>query len=480
MSSRIRSKKLFPRSKKLEDSGDYKETGKKRSLLGHGSSGKRVYWRHLFLLLCGWLVLINYYERSVVRRAMKNCSWDKWEEWPDQAQPHRVSLFADPQLMDSYSYPGRPRIINYLTSVVLDNYHRRNWKFVQYHLEPDTTFFLGDLFDGGRYWEDDEWFDEYRRFNEIFQKRPGSKTIASIPGNHDIGFGDSIIEKSLQRFKTYFGEPSSAVDFGNHTFVLLDTISLSDKANPEVAAAPKAFLEEFAQRSHSLPRIMLSHVPLYRNPTEQHCGDMRESKNPFPLQQGDQYQTVIDLGISQEVLAIVQPEILFSGDDHDYCHITHTYEVGAASKTAEEITVKSCAMNMGIQRPAIQLMSLYNPDELSSSQQKTYQTEICYLPDPFKAVKMYILALVLSIIWLCYIHLFPRSFNQTVAQKMGQNAKSIDSSLPMPVSAHINPVKGHNSVYQVQEERSFANLFINAGVSLVSVLLIFSYYYRII
>lgn len=474
MSSRNRPKRFSPISKKAEDD-DYKEPVRRKS-------GKRtvrkVYWRHLLLLLSGWLILINYYERSVVRRAMKNCQWDKWEEWPGEAQAHRVSLFADPQIMDRHSYPGRPRIVNYVTRLLLDNYHRRNWKFVQYHLKPDTNFFLGDLFDGGRYWKDEEWFDEYKRFNDIFAKRPSSKTIASIPGNHDIGFGDSVIEESLRRFKTYFGETSSSLDLGNHTFVLVDTISLSDRANPQVSSTPKDFLEQFAQQSHPLPKILLSHVPLHRNPKLQHCGDRRESKKPFPLQQGDQYQTVIDEDISQEVLAKVQPKILFSGDDHDYCHITHNYKVDGLSQTAEEITVKSCAMNMGIQRPAIQLLSLYNPEETSGV--KTYQTEICYLPEPFKAVKMYILAVVLSVIWLCYVHLFPKSFNRRVARNLGQSSKALESSLPMPVSAHVKLEKSQNLPYQVQEERSYANLFINAGVSLVSVLLIFCYYYKII
>lgn len=478
MSSRSRSKKFAARSKKVEDP-DYKELGQKRSLLWNGSSGKRVYWRHLLLLLSGWLILINYYERSVVRRAMKKCSWERWEEWPDQARAHRVSLFADPQLMDRYSYPGRPRVVNYVTGLLLDNYHRRNWKFVQYHLQPDTTFFLGDLFDGGRYWDDEEWFDEYRRFNDIFRKRPGSKTVATIPGNHDIGFGNDVIEGSLRRFKTYFGETNSAMDLGNHTFVLVDTISLSDRADPQISAAPKAFLQEFAERSHSLPRILLSHVPLYRDPNQQQCGDKRESKNPFPLQQGDQYQTVIDPDLSQEVLASVQPQVLFSGDDHDYCHITHTYQIDGMSKTAEEITVKSCAMNMGIKRPAIQLLSLYNPDGIPA-EQKTYQTEICYLPDPYKALKMYILASVLSAIWLCYIHLFPKSFNRHIAQRLGKNPRSVGSPLPMPVSAHINVVRGQKSLYLVHEDRSFANLLLNTGISLISVLLIFTYYYKII
>lgn len=435
-----------------------------------------MYWRHILLLLIGWGVLINYYERTVVRRAMKKCQWDRWEEWPEQAEAHRVGLFADPQIMDAYSYPGRPRFVNYLTSLVVDNYHKRNWKFVHYYLQPDTTFFLGDLFDGGRNWEDDEWIEEYKRFNSIFPKKPYSKTIMSVAGNHDIGFGNDIIEDSLNRFKTYFGETSSYLDVGNHTFVLLDTISLSDKVNPNVAAAPKEFLDRFAREDHPLPRILLSHVPLYRDPQKQQCGEKRESKKLFPLQQGVQYQTVIDGDLSQEVLAKVEPQILFSGDDHDYCHIYHKYESQGISKTAEEVTVKSCAMNMGISRPAIQLLSLRNAED-SPADSKTFQTNICYLPDPFKPLKMYILMLIFSVAWLCYMHFLPHSFNQLVASRLAKPPRANISSLPLPISAHNKSENSITSEYRVKEEISVISLIINAGLSLVLVLLVFTYYY---
>lgn len=148
---------------------------------------------------------------------MKKCQWSTWEDWPEGAESHRVGLFADPQIMDEYSYPGRPQIVNYFTRVIVDHYHRRNWKYVQYYLDPDSNFFLGDLFDGGRNWDDKQWIKEYTRFNQIFPKKPLRRTVMSLPGNHDIGFGDTVVESSLQRFSSYFGETSSSLDAGNHT-----------------------------------------------------------------------------------------------------------------------------------------------------------------------------------------------------------------------------------------------------------------------
>lgn len=501
MSYRSRSKYLNPRENSVDDEKEVNESNQPNTMRRksiHKSSStdnnqsyrvyNSIYWRYIILLLSLWIVVIHYYERTVVKRAMRNCEWSNWEKWPENAESYKVGLFADPQIMDKYSYPGRLSVVNYATRLLLDNYHKRNWKFVQYYLDPDASFFLGDLFDGGRYWEDDYWHAEYERFNRIFPKKPNRKTVMSIPGNHDIGFGDTIIESSLKRFSTYFGETSTSLDLGNHTFVLLDTISLSDKQNMNISDIPKEFLNNFANNEYPYPKVLLTHVPLWRNPEYQKCGNMRESGKPFPLGKGDQYQTVIDEYISQKVLTKIQPSILFSGDDHDYCQVTHSYHANGESKIAEEITVKSCAMNMGINRPAIQLVSLYNPQEKNLQQKqdsniKTYQTNICYLPDPYKPIKMYSITALISILLILYIHVFPKSFNKNVVENMEKifkNRKAY-SQLPLPVTASLNAnywIEASN--YQVFETKSKISLGIHCSILAALVLVVFTYYYSML
>lgn len=136
--------------------------------------------------------------------------------------------------------------------------------------------------------------------------------------------------------------------------VLLDSISLShpDKL---IRKEPDNFLDQLNNRiSSTFPRILLTHVPLFRNPATQTCGPHREKRKPFPLQRGDQYQTVIEYEISRRILNTIKPTLIFAGDDHDYCDITQEYDGGAA----REITVKSAAMTGGIKHPAVQLLSL--------------------------------------------------------------------------------------------------------------------------
>ena len=55
--------------------------------------------------------------------------------------------------------------------------------------------------------------------------------------------------------------------------------------------------------------------------------------------------------LSRDILNQIQPDITFTGDDHDYCDIQH-------ENGYREITVKSISMAMGKKYPAVQLLSI--------------------------------------------------------------------------------------------------------------------------
>ena len=432
-----------------------------------------LYWKLILGSFVFWLLLVNYYEHVFPKRALQRCDWSRWEHWPKAgngpANSHKVALFADPQIMDDFSYPGRPRIVNYFTRLLLDHYHARNWKYVHYYLNPETTIFLGDLFDGGRNWDDDLWMEEYNRFQRIFPKKPTTKTIMSLPGNHDIGFGDTVIQSSLERFSTYFGETSRSLDIGNHTFVLLDTISLSDTVNPNVSSIPREFLDAWGMVDHPYPRILLTHVPLYRNPKVQKCGPERESKDDFPISYGEQYQTAILPSLTDEILRRIEPVYVFSGDDHDYCHIKHNfYGENGLLREADEITVKSCAMNMGIRKPAIQLVSLLN-DPTKTPTGPTIETELCYLPDSFRPLWMYAIALVLNLSVICVYIWNSRKSHKGVSSK----------DLPMPVSVDDGKPKRTLSK-KTKSKRIVMDILFNMTALLQLVFTIFFVYYSLV
>ncbi|KAL8989249.1 MAG: hypothetical protein Q9169_008398, partial [Polycauliona sp. 2 TL-2023] len=270
-------------------------------------------------------------------------------------------LVADPQLVDPHTYPGRPWPLSTITRHHTDYFMRKSFTIVQGSLDPKTVFFLGDLFDGGREWlppgtagsdprwrnyGEDYWVKEYKRFGTIFlnewsrRARAGlhldhQKMLMGLPGNHDLGLGSGIRIPVRKRFNAFFGDGNRVDVIGNHTFVSLDTVSLSAKrqqdpstggqgegSNHEIWGPVDDFLEHLkseksrvldravrmqnnqiendlmfhevlgirdphvAKTVHtasrfngSMPSVLLTHVPLYRS-KDTACGPLRERSPP--------------------------------------------------------------------------------------------------------------------------------------------------------------------------------------------------------
>ena len=353
--------------------------------------------------------------------------------------------------MDPHTYPGRPWPLSTFTVRYTDLYLKRVYSLLQQRLYPDTTIFLGDLFDGGREWSthvasnpdkrwkrygDKFWLKEYKRFGRIFfdpwvdagvtcrgSSTDRRKLLANLPGNHDLGFAAGIHKPVKDRFNAYFGDGNRVDVLGNHTFISLDTVSLSAKeysdSDPEIWRPASDFLENIqglilkalnselslrkgvnpnpafphtvvdaeamAQSSlrepdtkglAQLPTILLTHVPLFRDKGTP-CGPFREhwpptlddngdpltvdERNAIQIVAGYQYQNVLKRELSKEITEkIGNVHYAFSGDDHDYCEVVHR-GYPSAGAGIREITVKSISWAMGVRKPGFVLLSLWNP-----------------------------------------------------------------------------------------------------------------------
>ncbi|KAK4217048.1 calcineurin-like phosphoesterase-domain-containing protein [Rhypophila decipiens] len=419
------------------------------------------------LLVAIWVLVLLWGERWTFHTKVESCRWDKWENWPAGADPHHLVLVADPQLIDHHSYPGRPWFVNDLTFLITDNYLRRSYNQLISQLDPDTIFFLGDLFDGGREWKtahgdfrDAEWaphpkseqkylkkwnkkynefywLKEYARFGDIFMnpwvkasRAPGAehkrrKLVASLPGNHDLGFGADIKIPVRNRFEAYFGEGNRVDVVGNHTFVSVDSVSLSAEASPiaqkhdlrPVYKPTEHFLLDIkrlkrravekelrVQRGEEpelkfnhrienlesanfddkpflgkgapeLPTILLTHVPLYR-PEGTPCGPLREHWPPAkpPAGQTDpvfpDHRNAISVSRGYQYQNVLSEHHSVSLIEkignvvHAFSGDDHDYcEVihAANQKNVPEITVKSISMAMGVPTPGFLMVSMYNP-----------------------------------------------------------------------------------------------------------------------
>ena len=476
----------------------------------------------------------------------------------DEAVPHRLLLVADPQLVDPHTYPGRPWPLSSLTVYYTDLYLRKSFSLLLEDLKPDTTFFLGDLFDGGREWstphgkkrvtysEDKRWrrygrkfwLKEYYRFSRIFidpwihsqpsrrLSRQERKLITSLPGNHDLGFGNGIRLPVRQRFNAYFGDGNRIDIIGNHSVVSLDTVSLSAREQANADAQHPAASDEKAMhtiwqptqdflaeartlkaratkreldcmfgkqendlhlhnvqdivdsRAHAetilnrgdtlqLPTIVLSHVPLYRDQGTP-CGPLREryppsqgarqgsdgkvkdDANAIRVAGGFQYQNVLMPAISDQIVEDVgNVEHVFSGDDHDYCDVLHR---GYTSRSGgvREITVKSMSWAMGVRKPGVLLVSLWNPvddqgvtikNSKTSGQSKagkqangTIQTQLCLLPDQLSIFLKYAW-LLLATLFVSLVEALVITLHVHESDYMAKNQSSPNREQPDPTAA---------------------------------------------
>ena len=196
------------------------------------------------------------------------------------------------------------------------------------------------------------WLKEYRRFARIFfnswlrggRAQNKRKMVVGLPGNHDLGLGNGIRLPARRRFQAYFGDGNRIDVVGNHTFVSLDTVSLSAKGQPNPATGSQGVDEsnkdiwgpvehflhttkgekaraiarelrvrhgkhenelmnndiidveeprawtiplDFDPIEHTdIPSIILTHVPLYRPPGTP-CGPLRERYPPSRTNGGE-------------------------------------------------------------------------------------------------------------------------------------------------------------------------------------------------
>lgn len=279
--------------------------------------------------------------------------------------------------------------------------------------------------------------NEYSRFGDIFFKhwgdggldprpgQPGRKLISSLPGNHDLGFGKGVQVGVRDRFNAYFGDGNRIDVIANHTFVSIDSVSLSARGQdaPEQVEhlwrPTTDFLESAKQQKRRMiqrdlrkqqglqpypgfahqtieaenlakaelphskddvtefPTILLTHVPLFRAPGTP-CGPLREHWPPTPpsagrpplekddrnaisVSGGYQYQNVLNKEITTDIANKIG-DIRYAFSGDDHDYCEVLHRSYASGGGGiREITVKSTSWAMGVRHPGIVLVSMWNP-----------------------------------------------------------------------------------------------------------------------
>ena len=153
---------------------------------------------------------------------------------PD-SQPIRILLVADPQLIGENDEKW---YYSWLARWDSDRYLHTTFTLANSYIKPNSTFYLGDLFDEGLKSTDEQYDRYFERFKRIFQFEKFSKSGIRqlfISGDNDIG-GEYMGDRNGhldERFEKYFGDMVETLELNKYlNLIKLDldyTISFYDQ-----------------------------------------------------------------------------------------------------------------------------------------------------------------------------------------------------------------------------------------------------------
>ncbi|KAK3817713.1 MAG: hypothetical protein J3Q66DRAFT_189204 [Benniella sp.] len=177
---------------------------------------------------------------------------------------YRIGIISGPQLTDWFSHYQSGALLK-LVETYTDLYMKRSFHRLHKSLQPEAVLFLGDLIDGGGDSNKAVFDKNTRRFERVFGTRSsvwnrapifmdaepaviptdgaqvnitgryeqrlgmlfdaksrelvrgyGRSARLYVAGNHDVGFGNTLIRSSMVRYKQTFGSTNYEVSVGNH------------------------------------------------------------------------------------------------------------------------------------------------------------------------------------------------------------------------------------------------------------------------
>lgn len=405
----------------------------------------------LLLLSTAWTITIIWAEYYYFNRLIVNC------QWPTTTTNFHLLIIADPQLPAThYSYPNRILPLRWISIKIINQFIRKAWRLLIKELKPHAIVFLGDLLDGGIATNDHNTFQAYlNQFYHTFSVPPHILKTKSnqihLVGNHDVGLYPSTTREqsalARQRFIKHWppGKLNGLIEWANHTIIWIDALSLIEESKnqatgllPHGEGEVTQFINELTGPEMLLPKVLFTHVPLWR-PEGTSCGPLRESRREIHQGAGINYQNEIPQEASKMILEKIQPSLVFSGDDHDYCQVVHTLPSTSLANPSplsiQEISVKSFSMGMGVQEPGYHLLSLSNPARFGRApdEQTTFHRP-CLLPNQIWIyTHVYLPLLILTLLMLFGP---PVIWKVMQSSRTGRRAQAKTNGLPIHHRTH--------------------------------------------
>ncbi|KFK35701.1 hypothetical protein AALP_AA4G025800 [Arabis alpina] len=337
-----------------------------------------------------WAITILYGEMFAFWvPSLFTCSWPHHNLLKSDEKFTKVAIVTDPQLMDKTSFRLSSKTLALEVAQFYTDINMRR-SFVQSILpfEPEVVLFLGDYFDGGPFLPEDEWEESLSRFKHVFgmnsEGKVGDVPTFYIPGNHDIGYSRVASHKLdvIDRYEKVFGNRNRRFMIGNVEFISIDAQAIDGNPQKDLALEVWKFVQNVSSDATSHPRVLLTHIPLYR-PDQTPCGPHRRASvidQRFWRHFQDQeviYQNYVSQESSKKLLEMIKPVLVLSGHDHEQCTVTHKSETGSVT----EHTLGTISWQQGNIYPSFMLLSVPNAvNQNSSDLEETLHTQLCFLP----------------------------------------------------------------------------------------------------
>lgn len=323
--------------------------------------------------------------------------------WPEPSLQNgsenytRVLVLADTHIMGP------------IKSVRLDKW-RREWQMKQAYAisnriyEPELVLFLGDIFDEASFSREETFEKNCDDFDRIFPIDKTRQDRVIIPGNHDVGFHDQMINYPylLRRFQQKYKSTASLslMVLKNFNVVLSNSMSFYNDSCPFCSQSIAElniisdYLDEKRKATgidYSAP-LLLTHIPLYRlDDTRCEYPSSLQEKVKKPNMEGED---VMHLTPSKLLVEKLKPRLILSGHTHMDCRTAHSYS-DQMDQVVDELTISSYNHKYAEKRPSFLLMSINS---------KEVYTRHCYLVEEWIIMIVYIATFLIIITRLSISH----------------------------------------------------------------------------
>ncbi|KAH0736463.1 hypothetical protein KY285_012170 [Solanum tuberosum] len=368
----------------------------------------------------------------------------------------KIAVLTDPQLMDRTSLHLAPKSFA-LEAAQFYTYLYMRRAFLSSILpsKPDIILFLGDCSDGGSFLSDEEWQESRSRFKHIFDidmlEQTTNIKLYYLAGNHDIGYAafHSRMPEVIKQDEKAFGARSYQFTAGKVDFITIDAQTLDGYPQDNVTPATWEFVKNVSKHLSSNPRVLLTHIPLYR-PDQTVCGSYRSSSiinqriNRAAQDNEILYHNYITEKGTNVLLDSIKPALVLSWHDHDQCTVIHKSKYGSV----KEHTLGTISWQQGNLFPSYMLLSASNlilPN--GSMPEEAISTKVCFLPVQLYIyiwyILLFVMTLLIAVLWPTNGVLFPHYLDGFL-----RNVRGLISS---SFSGGGEKLKSEDEIYEYEE-----------------------------